>query len=62
MFSTNHFIRSLPLLARSGDTPPPIRQLRAAQRGNFLPFFQFFPKGLPYRPDLLFVRGKKLPH
>jgi hypothetical protein len=35
---------------------------KSANNGNFLPFLQFFPKGLPHCPDLLFVRGKKLPH
>jgi hypothetical protein len=31
-------------------------------RGKFLPFFPFSPKDLPLNPDLLIVRGKKLPH
>jgi len=29
--------------------------------GKVLPFFNFFPKDLPYRPDLSFVSGKNLP-
>jgi hypothetical protein len=29
--------------------------------GKYLPFFQFFSKGLPLHPDLLLARGNNLP-